>query len=609
MRCSACLALMTIVSLSLPLSGGSHSRRADSQDRIVRSILQREASGTITDRAARLREMSHRSRMGDEANWQSGRVRVGSRWTKFDEAEAVFARSRTIAGYRRVRDSAAQTRDGQLAVADWCRRNQLPLREQAHLTAALDLSKEHDEPAIRRRLGFVNVNHEWVHRDELREDQNAKAEERRRIARWQPRIQAWFRQSRTSDRKTREAALRKLRNLNDPSVLPALHAVLATRDVASARLHVDILSRMSTHLAADELARIAVTSKWKSARDAAALQLRARPIEAFAPELLAMLKLPINSRISLTRHRGGLLFVHEASQETQHKRRAIRERRTIRASAGQPRNNPGRRTKALDRLLNPATVVRERATALEQSYAKQNWQIAATNQRVCAVLKEATGLQIPATPQRWWSWWQAYNQMSPGDKDYRALNYYETRLASIPNSARRLLIPSNIPPLPPPKPVSMPKDCLVRGTKIWTDRGLLAIERVRVGDLVPAKHPETGELSYKPVLRTSRRSPEPTVAVMTRGGTIRATGGHQLWISGKGWVRLRDAKPGDRLHGAKGSSEILAIKKVARAETFNLLIADFHTYFVGKEALLSHDMTFAEPTDVLVPGLKPVYRK
>ncbi|GAF79892.1 unnamed protein product, partial [marine sediment metagenome] len=29
----------------------------------------------------------------------------------------------------------------------------------------------------------------------------------------------------------------------------------------------------------------------------------------------------------------------------------------------------------------------------------------------------------------------------------------------------------------------------------------------------------------------------------------------------------------------------------------------FHTYFVGKTKILSHDNTIREPTDALVPGL------
>ena len=47
--------------------------------------------------------------------------------------------------------------------------------------------------------------------------------------------------------------------------------------------------------------------------------------------------------------------------------------------------------------------------------------------------------------------------------------------------------------------------CLAAGTPVWTDQGLLAIEKISVGDRVLAQDIETGELGYKPVLRTTTR--------------------------------------------------------------------------------------------------------
>jgi hypothetical protein len=41
-----------------------------------------------------------------------------------------------------------------------------------------------------------------------------------------------------------------------------------------------------------------------------------------------------------------------------------------------------------------------------------------------------------------------------------------------------------------------------------------------------------------------------------------------------------------------------------KAETYNLVVADFHTYFVGQERVLTHDVTPRRPTDATVPGLR-----
>lgn len=48
---------------------------------------------------------------------------------------------------------------------------------------------------------------------------------------------------------------------------------------------------------------------------------------------------------------------------------------------------------------------------------------------------------------------------------------------------------------------------------------------------------------------------------------------------------------------------IKAVEQVDDAEAFNLVVADFHTDFIGEGLILTHDNTPREPTNALVPGL------
>ncbi|HZL90337.1 MAG TPA: hypothetical protein VFB96_18370 [Pirellulaceae bacterium] len=41
------------------------------------------------------------------------------------------------------------------------------------------------------------------------------------------------------------------------------------------------------------------------------------------------------------------------------------------------------------------------------------------------------------------------------------------------------------------------------------------------------------------------------------------------------------------------------------APTYNLVVGDFGTYFVGRQKILAHDFTLRRATSALVPGLKP----
>ena len=61
-----------------------------------------------------------------------------------------------------------------------------------------------------------------------------------------------------------------------------------------------------------------------------------------------------------------------------------------------------------------------------------------------------------------------------------------------------------------------------------------------------------------------------------------------------------------RFHSVNGSSEITSIEDAGRDErAYNLVVADFHNYFVGDGRILSHDNSPRSPTNALVPGLMP----
>ena len=60
---------------------------------------------------------------------------------------------------------------------------------------------------------------------------------------------------------------------------------------------------------------------------------------------------------------------------------------------------------------------------------------------------------------------------------------------------------------------------------------------------------------------------------------------------------------GNVLHTVIGSQKVAAISGGAAEKVYNLVVADFHTYFVGRDMVLSHDNAIREPTNAIVPGL------
>jgi hypothetical protein len=114
--------------------------------------------------------------------------------------------------------------------------------------------------------------------------------------------------------------------------------------------------------------------------------------------------------------------------------------------------------------------------------------------------------------------------------------------------------------------------CFIAGALVHTDKGLVPIEQLKVGDLVLSA-PESGEweLAYKPVVKTLVRHDQPILRVLydspdtsnepNKSYALTTTFDHPFWSEGLGWTaasQLRGylAPPGSqtKLRLANGST-------------------------------------------------------
>ena len=205
-----------------------------------------------------------------------------------------------------------------------------------------------------------------------------------------------------------------------------------------------------------------------------------------------------------------------------------------------------------------------------------------------------SGEQLGTSPKAWWDWWDRYND-----------TYRESK------PTQQTVEPKYRPVAMIPVTSSLPGvtggrfgECFAAGTTVWTLAGPKAVERILVGDLVLSQNAETGELAYKPVLRAAERPPLALVTVSVGKDVLRCTGGHAFWVPGRGWVHARRLDPPAFLHALTSAVEAATVKPGPTEKSFNLEVADFHSYFVGKEKLLVHDVTPLTATTTEVPGLK-----
>ena len=135
------------------------------------------------------------------------------------------------------------------------------------------------------------------------------------------------------------------------------------------------------------------------------------------------------------------------------------------------------------------------------------------------------------------------------------------------------------------------RTCFVAGTLVHTDRGLVAIESIRVGDRVRSWNEDTRVESYNMVTELIRHDVQMTYDVEFSGGqTLGATWNHPFRIDDR-WVETKDLKAGDQGFLVGGERiGVAAIRERREATTvFNIEVENDHTYFVGEIGVLVHN--------------------
>ena len=136
-------------------------------------------------------------------------------------------------------------------------------------------------------------------------------------------------------------------------------------------------------------------------------------------------------------------------------------------------------------------------------------------------------------------------------------------------------------------------NCFIAGTLVATETGYVTIENIKVGDLVWAHDPETGETALKPVVQTFRNETAEWIHVTVKGETLTCTPEHPFYVPQKGWTSAIDLRAGDRLQLLNG--EYVVVEQVQHEllespeTTYNFEVEDFHTYYVGEEPVLVHN--------------------
>lgn len=579
----ASLSQITVLEAANP-SGAS----ANSQSLHQLLTLETQPNTKDVDRRQALNPTARPDTAASVEWWQAGFVKTSHGW---QTADAVAADNSSVAiweEYQKRRSAALKTVDSQLALADWCSRSKLPEQERAHLTQVLMLAPPNfDSKPIYKRMGYRLVGGRWLTTSDQRELEASARRQQQQLREWRT-VAERISRNWNINAKQRKTAEAELKGIENATAIPAL-LNLSQTDESLAQAICGQLANLPSFEASQALATIAVQSEWLSVRETAAKCLKNKRIDDFAPILLAEMRTLFRTDKSPGNPKPNLMIREQADRYLAVDpdvvpvgvlvtiNYSVKRDRIMSFSSPIP---TGRNATDRDRAVGDSIEKIHQQLDLENDLAEEY------NIRAAKVLAEVTCQPECVDPTYWWAWWNLYTGTQP-----------------IPKKCQ-LIRPG--PQVPVPVGIRVTCcSCLTAGTPICTRQGFVAVDKIQVGDEVLSKNINTGEIDYRPVLQTTERQAVPVTKFVVAGTPVTASEGHHFWVSGTGWSKTRELAAGQPIHTATGMARIeSAALEAEPAPVYNLVVADFHTYFVGRGMILSHDVMQPAPTNVKVPGLE-----
>jgi hypothetical protein len=560
----------------------------------LREVIGREAVGDLAERNSSLDALIEQNPNFALARWQRGFVRTAEGWRPVDELTKPNSESSQEIAYRKLREKTPEGLAGNLLLASWCKKHGLKEAARGHWLRTLLFDANSEEAHL--GLDHTRVNGAWQAPEDIAEAKARAVATRNAVKNhWQNISQSAEAYANGPEDK-KQLCESKLREIRDPAAMPLLSLALVPKGDESALLLVDLLKSVPVLEATHALSDVGVRTDSDAVRKAVIEELKTRDEHAVIPPLLLAMSTPVTSEMKLTlSDDGALMYGHVFSRENQvQKQLRIENTRFSTSSAVITQEDlyfelaRGPRRYRYDPVLGVERMLSAYAGAVARDAAevtRQNMTIQEVNDRVGTLLTQITGANN-SEPEDWWQWWNDRQQVQvTGGKQVHVSDGYQDIVAS---NLRRLL------------------SCFVKGTPVWTSRGKVAIETLRTGDLVLSQDLKTGELAFKAVIRPTRRPSTAIYELEIGNSKLQCTAGHPFWVPGSGWTKAIDLKPGMLIRCVDGSRPVLSTSQVGEAETHNLIVDGFQSYFVGEEKTLCHDNTEQQPTLAIAPG---VYRE
>ena len=150
--------------------------------------------------------------------------------------------------------------------------------------------------------------------------------------------------------------------------------------------------------------------------------------------------------------------------------------------------------------------------------------------------------------------------------------------------------------------------CFIAGTMVLTTAGLVAIEKIKAGDIVISTNPDTFETAPKTVLETYVRQVDKLVHLTINGEEIVTTIDHPFYVQGRGFIDAANLLVGDKLISVNGEDLLVFDCIIEDCDSpttvYNFQVEDYHTYFVGECNVWVHNTKYNDPNPKINEILK-----
>lgn len=147
-------------------------------------------------------------------------------------------------------------------------------------------------------------------------------------------------------------------------------------------------------------------------------------------------------------------------------------------------------------------------------------------------------------------------------------------------------------------------DCFIAGTLVLTSIGNKNIEDIEVGDEVWAFDEATGEKALKKVIQLFRNTTDKWTHLLFKNNETKVveelvcTPGHPFYVDNLGWIEADKLLENDEVLLYNSSKVTLVNKEIEILDTpeniYNFEVEDYHTYYVGNNGILCHNVCVAK---------------